>query len=163
MSAPTPASAMPIPIPLELHQQLMLASVQSGFTKEVWEIGAAAIREWLARNAPDTFTGPVTSGYQWKHVFLPSGTLLRTLFNGKNFHAYVEGDLIRYDGAPMTPSRSANAVGGVRRNAWKVIWVLLPNTSIWKLANELRPRRAPARRTRQPRMAPLPTLRNPGR
>lgn len=146
---------MPISIPLELHQQLLLASIQSGFTQEVWEIGAAAIRDWLARNAPESFAMPVTSGYQWKHVFLPKGTVLRTVFNGKNFHAHVEGDQILYEGAAITPSRFANAVGGVRRNAWKVIWVLLPNTSTWKLADELRPRRARARRPRQTRLATL--------
>jgi len=159
MNTPTPASAMPLPIPLELHQQLQLASIQSGFTKEAWEIGAAAIRDWLARNQPDTFNMPVTSGYQWKHVFLPKGTLIRTVFNGRNFHAYVEGDRILYEGTAITPSGFANAVGGVRRNAWKVIWILLPNTATWKLADTLRPRRAPARLKQQKAKAPLPGVR----
>ena len=154
-TTPTPASAMPIPIPLELHQQLLLASIQSGFTQEVWEIGAAAIRDWLARNAPESFAMPVTSGYQWKHVFLPEGTVLRTVFNGKNFHAHVEGDQILYERAAITPSRFANAVGGVRRNAWKVIWVLLPNAPTWKLADALRPQRAATRAKERTRSTPL--------
>jgi hypothetical protein len=38
---------------------------------------------------------PATSGYQWKHLFLPNDTLLRTIFNGKNFHCLAEGDHIR--------------------------------------------------------------------
>jgi hypothetical protein len=41
---------------------------------------------------------PVTSSYQWKHLFLPNGTLLRTIFNGKNFHCRVKEDHIRYNG-----------------------------------------------------------------
>lgn len=130
-----------MPIPLELHQQLLVASLQSGFQKEAWEIGAAAIREWLVRNQPDTFGMTIVTGYQWKNLFLPRGTLLRTIFNGKNHHAVVEGDKLQYGDASTTPSQFANAAGGVRRNAWKVIWVLFPNTSEWKRADELRPQK----------------------
>ena len=133
-----------MPIPMELHQQLLLASLQSGFEKEVWEIGAAAIRDWLTRNQPDTFTMAVTNGYQWKTVFLPHGTLLRTVFHGKNFHARVEGDRMLFDGAATSPSRFVNAVGGVRRNAWKVLWILLPSASEWKRADSFRPRNNPS-------------------
>jgi hypothetical protein len=129
---------MALPISLELYQQLVSASVKSGFEKETWEIGAAAIREWMIRNNPESFAMPATSGYQWKHLFLPNGTLLRTIFNGKNFHCLVEEDQIRYNGKIISPSGFANAVGGVRRNAWKVIWVLFPNSSAWKLAGALR-------------------------
>ena len=149
MNTPTPTPGMTMPISLELHQQLQLAAIQSDFKKEAWEIGATAIRDWLARHAPDTFAIPTTSGFQWKHVFLPHGTLLRTVFNGKNFHALIEGDQIRYEGAVTTPSRFANAVGGVRRNAWKVIWILLPDTNTWKLADELRLRRKAGARKNQ--------------
>lgn len=84
----SPCTALPISI--ELYQQLASASIRSGFKQEAWEIGAAAIREWMTRNNPDSFAMPPTSGYQWKHVFLPNGTLLRTIFNGKNFHCLVE-------------------------------------------------------------------------
>ena len=129
---------MSLPISLQLYQQLAAASIETKFEKETWEIAAAAIREWLVRHAPDSFTMPTTSGYQWKQLFLPDGTLLRTIFNGKNFHCLVEGDHIRYNGEITSPSGFANAVGGVRRNAWKVIWVLFPNTSVWKLAGSLR-------------------------
>ncbi|WP_313174726.1 hypothetical protein [Massilia sp.] len=36
MKNPTPPPGMTMPIPMELHQQLLLASLQSGFEKEVW-------------------------------------------------------------------------------------------------------------------------------
>jgi hypothetical protein len=132
---------MNLPLTLELYQHLIAASVRSGFKKETWEIGAAAIREWLVRNDPDGFPMPKTSGYQWKHLFLPNGTLLRTVFSGKSFHCLVEGDHIRYNGEIISPSGFANAVGGVRRNAWKVIWILFPDSSAWKLAGALRPKK----------------------
>lgn len=80
MNHPTPIPAMTLPISLGLHQQLLVAAIQSDFKKEAWEIGAAAIRDWQVRNQPDTFAMPVTSGYQWKNVFLLQGTLLRTVF-----------------------------------------------------------------------------------
>jgi hypothetical protein len=133
-----PSPAMGLPISMEIYQQLVTASVSSGFEKETWEIGAAAIREWMVRNNPDSFAMPATAGYQWKSLFLPNGTLLRTIFNGKNFHCVVEGDHILYNEQSVSPSGFANAVGGVRRNAWKVIWILFPNSSVWKLAGTLR-------------------------
>jgi hypothetical protein len=111
-------------LPSHIPGALFSASVNSGFEKETWEIGAAAIREWMMRNNPESFAMPATSGYQWKQVLLPNGTLLRTIFNGKNFHCLVEEDHIRYNGQLISPSGFANAVGGVRRNAWKVIWKL---------------------------------------
>jgi hypothetical protein len=129
---------MSLPISLEIYQQLVSASIKGGFKQEAWEIGAAAIRDWMARNNPESFAMPATSGYQWKNLFLPNGTLLRTVFNGKNFHCLVEDDHIRYNEQEMSPSGFANAVGGVRRNAWKVIWVLFPNSSVWKHAGACR-------------------------
>lgn len=143
-----PARDIPISLPLETYQQLCTASVQSGFKLEMREIGALAVRDWLVRNAPDTFPMPATSGYQWKEVFLPDGTLLRTVFNGKNFHCLVEADEIRFNGAATSPSGFANAVGCGARNAWRVIWILFPNTSVWRRADTLRTRRAVRRPSR---------------
>jgi hypothetical protein len=140
---------MTLPISLETYQQLISASVRTGFEQEAWEIGAAAIRDWMIRNDPEAFAIAATRGYQWKHIFLPNGTLLRTIFNGKNFHCLVEDDHICYNGEQMSPSGFANAVGGVRRNAWKVVWILFPNSSVWKLAGTLRVKRnTPGSRTR---------------
>jgi hypothetical protein len=129
---------MELPISLGTYHQLLGASAQTGYEKEDWEIGEAAIREWMVRNDPDSFPMPATAGYQWKSVFLPNGTLLRTIFNGKNYHCLVEDDRILYNGQCVSPSGFANAVGGVRRNAWKVVWLLFPGKSEWKLATTLR-------------------------
>jgi hypothetical protein len=129
---PKPMST--IPISLHVYQNISLASCNSGYQKEDWEIVAEAVDEWLRRHSPDALNSPPTSGYQWKQLFLPEGTLLRTVFNGKNHHCLVEGDCIVYDGKPVTPSGFVNALGGIRRNAWKSTGILFPNTSDWKRA-----------------------------
>ncbi|MEO7497521.1 MAG: hypothetical protein ABIT83_14110 [Massilia sp.] len=133
-----PSPALDLPISLALHQQLISASVASGFEKEDWEIGALAIRDWMARNNPDSFLLPSICGFQWKRLFLPNGTILRTVFNGKNHHCQVEGDQILYTGKTTSPNGFVRAVGGMRRSAWKVVWVLFPNSETWKLAADLR-------------------------
>jgi hypothetical protein len=138
---------MTLPISTEMYQQLLVAACRTGFEKEDWEIGAIAIREWLTRNSPDSFKMPAASGYQWKHLFLPHGTLLRTIFAGKNHHCLVERDQLQYNGKASSPSAFANAVGGINRNAWKVIWILFPNSQTWKLAAELRPKSKVTKRT----------------
>lgn len=142
---------VPLNVPLETWQQLNMASLRSGLTLEPWEIGAKAVHDYLARNSPESLSLPCTTGYQWKQLFLPKGTLLRTVFNGKHYHCVVEEGGLRYNGEATSPSGFANAVGGVRRNAWRVIWVLFPDTSEWKLADSLRTKRSDARRpARQP-------------
>ncbi len=138
MNRSPPQPQMAVTIAMETYTKLCAASSDTGYQKEVWEIASEAVRDWLVRNAPDSFDMPTISGVQWKDVFLPSGTLLRTIFQGKNYHAIVEGDKLLHDGEATSPSRFANGVGGAGRNAWKVIWVLFPKTTTWKLAQTLR-------------------------
>jgi hypothetical protein len=132
-----PNHQMDLPISMNVYHQLLSAARDTGYQKEFWEIGEAAIRDWMVRHNPDSFSMTAVTGYQWKHVFLPNGTLLRT----------VEDDLIRYHGAEISPSGFVNAVGGTRRNARKTLWILFPDTSTWKLAGTLRTKR-PAQRPR---------------
>jgi hypothetical protein len=149
---------METPVTLQTFQQLCGAAADTRFQMETWEIVEAALRDWRVRNAPGSFGMPKTAGLQWKDVFLPNGTLLRTVFQGKNFHCIVEDDHLSYLGKPTSPSGFANAVGGVGRNAWLVIWVLLPETATWQLAHTLRTtthRRKHPRKNLAQREAPL--------
>ena len=150
-----PDHQMDIPISLKVYHQLIGAAQKTGYEKEDWEIAAEAIDEWIRRHDPDALAMPAATGYQWKHQFLPSGTLLRTVFGGKNYHCLVEGDRILYDGQAVSPSGFANAVGGIRRNAWRCIWILFPDSKDWKLADSLRTRERP-RRARKPAAAIQP-------
>lgn len=159
----TPPGGITIPISMEDWSKLLAATAESGYTLEAWEIGSQAVHDWLARNSPATLSRPCTSGYQWKEVFLPKGTLLRTVFNGKHHHCVVEDDGPHFNGEPMSPSRFANAVGGIRRNAWRVIWVLFPNTAQWKLADTLRTKRRAPRRAASQADAGRPTGQPPRR
>lgn len=133
-----PAPRAEILVSAHIHSQLISASIETGFAKEDWEIAAEAIDEWTRRHNPDALAGPAIAGYQWKRVFLPDGTVLRTIFRGKNYHCIVDGDAILFNGKAMSPSGFVNAVGGVRRNAWNCTWILFPDTKEWKLASDLR-------------------------
>ncbi len=144
-----PHPKMDIPVSNEIWQQLLGASIDTGFAKEDWEIAAEAIGEWVRRHKPELLTMPLVHGYQWKSVFLPDGTVLRTVFGGKNHHCLVEGDWILYNGQAVSPSGFVNAVGGTRRNAWQCTWILLPDSKDWKRADTLRTRERP-RRVRKP-------------
>jgi len=86
--------------------------------------------------------GPAMRGFQWKGVFLPEGTCLRTSHLGTVEFAKVVGQYIRADdGTPITPSQFANrrAKG---RNAWRFIWLRFPGDDYWTCALECRKRAA---------------------
>jgi hypothetical protein len=89
------------------------------------------------------------SGYQWKGLFLPSGTVLRTAFKGRTHQATVQGDAVFFDGRAVSPSEFVNAVGGTARNAWRAVWLLFPDEKIWRPAATCRDAlgQTPQRRT----------------
>jgi len=79
-------------------------------------------------------------GFQWKNVFLPEGTCLRTSHNHHIEYAKVIGDHIRSDdGESVTPSAFVNrhAKG---RNAWRLIWLRFPGDEHWSRAADCRKR-----------------------
>jgi len=145
-----PAPIEHIPVSLGIYTQLRLASAFTNDEKEVWEIVEEAVDQWMRLHGPGTIPGPATGGVQWKRLFLPNGTLMRTVFNGKNYHSMVEADALNYDGNAISPSGFVNAVGGIRRNAWKCIWLLFPDSKEWKLADSLRTKERPRRTRRFP-------------
>jgi len=96
-----------------------------------------AIRAWLKR-APTEQLQPATesdAGYQWKQVFLPEGTKLRSSFDNEAWFATVEGGKIKYDRQAVSPSHFSNLRGSGNRNAWKTIWLRLPGSEKWLLAD----------------------------
>lgn len=147
-----PARQTEIPISLDVYDQLQWVSCRTGYEKEDWEIATEAIDEWVRRHDPNALAGPAHAGYQWKRLFLPDGTVLRTVFGEKNYHCMIEGDRIVYEKRAVSPSGFVNAVGGIRRNAWKCAWILLPDSKHWKLADDLRTGQRP-RHARKPARA----------
>lgn len=144
-----------VPISLRLVIAVNYASMRTN--KEKWQIVEEAVDAWLRKNEPGVVGEPAYAGYQWKSLFLPHGSVLRTMFNGKSYHCHVESDRIVYEGSELTPSGFVNAVGGVRRNAWKSIWVLLPEAKHWQRADTMRVRRhAPRSVAHASRPRPMP-------
>jgi len=92
-----------------------------------------AIRKYVQAPSPSLaqLNSAPDAGYQWKQVFLPDGTRLRTCFAGRRYFAQVEGDEIKCEGQTVTPSRFANQQGSGNRNAWKAIWIRFPESLEW--------------------------------
>src|SRR5471032_835366 len=104
-----------------------------------------AIRAWMAP-AP-AVRQPADSpeaGYQWKQLFLPAGTRLRACFGGQPYFAVVAGTDITFEGQSISPSGFANLRGSGNRNAWKAIWLRLPGSDAWLLADVCRSARKSA-------------------
>jgi hypothetical protein len=57
-------------------------------------------------------------GYQWKSLFLPEGTILRSWSYGEHNYARVEGDKIIHDGRSVSPNQFARHFARTARNAW---------------------------------------------
>ncbi|MYM69831.1 hypothetical protein GTP45_23725 [Pseudoduganella sp. FT55W] len=82
--------------------------------------------------------GPALRGYQWKNVFLPEGTNLRTSYHRTTEFAKVTGDrILSDDGASLTPSLFANR-HTKGRNAWRFIWLRFPGEEYWVHALDCR-------------------------
>lgn len=109
-----------------------------------------AIRAWIkaspAEQQQQQQQAEATSeaGYQWKQVFLPEGTRLRASFGRQPYFAVVEGAQIKYEGQSLSPSSFANLRGSGHRNAWKAIWLRLPGSDAWLLADVCRSARTSA-------------------
>ena len=84
------------------------------------------------------------AGYQWKEVFLPEGTRLRANFDRQPYFATVEGAEIRFGKHAVSPSCFANLHGSGNRNAWKAVWLRLPGSDEWLLADVCRSARKAA-------------------
>jgi len=84
--------------------------------------------------------GQAMRGYQWKNLFLPDGTRLRTSHCGISDFAKVIGDhIVSDDGASLTPSQFANRHAN-GRNAWRFVWVRFPGDDFWIRAANCRAR-----------------------
>jgi hypothetical protein len=112
-------------------------------------VAATAIEDWIEQQrrraavsrSPSSATPERGRGYQWKGLFLPSGTRLRMWHGDQQHYAEVEDDDIIFEGRRVSPAQMANAAAGNTRNAWREIWLLMPGETRWKLAS-LRRRQA---------------------
>ena len=77
-------------------------------------------------------------GYQWKSLFLPEGTILRSWSYGEHNYARVEGDKIIHDGQSVSPNQFARHFARTARNAWFDLSVRRPGDKQYKMAGLLR-------------------------
>lgn len=103
------------------------------------------VQRWLAIDTERLMlrkNGRPVHGFQWKNLFLPDGTRLRTSYCHVAEFSKVSGDhIVSDDGTRLTPSQFANqhAKG---RNAWRFVWLRFPGDDDWSRAADCRTRHA---------------------
>jgi hypothetical protein len=131
---------------------------RDGGTQDLSEAMNAALEFWLdAKTSLPPGTDPANvHGYQWKSLFLPEGTILRSWSYGEHNYARVEGDKIIHEGHSVTPNEFARSFARTTRNAWFDLSVKLPGEKHFKMANLLRKEQAQRENTRS--QTSLPTV-----
>lgn len=94
-------------------------------------------------------------GYQWKTLFLPEGTEIRSWSYGEHNYARVVGDDIIHQGRAVTPNQFAQSFARTTRNAWTDLYVRRPEDKQFRLAHRLRLEQA--KPTSPPPAATAPT------
>ena len=122
---------------LEFH----LMDTRPGVKPDAFVTGL--VKRWLAIEKERLAlrqNGQAMRGFQWKNVFLPDGTSLRTSYHHTIEFAKVVSDrILSDDGEPLTPSLFANRhVKG--RNAWRFVWLRFPGDDYWVRADDCRTR-----------------------
>jgi len=107
-------------LPYATVAELSLFLRTSGSTLCLSEAVTRAIKLWIA-----TQLNPATpeGGYQWKNLFLPSGTRVRMYHAGQWYYANVVDDELIFRGLPSSPRQMTIAVAGAGRDAWLDLWV----------------------------------------
>ena len=113
---------------------------REGGAQDVSEAINAALDFWLdAKTALPPGADPADlRGYQWKSVFLPEGTVLRSWSYGEHNYARVEGDKIMHEGRSVTPNEFARFFARTTRNAWFDLSIRRPGDKHFKVACVLR-------------------------
>jgi hypothetical protein len=127
---------LPTPTLLRLVEQLNRHDVSQDMSETITK----AVESWLDTQ---THTQPGSEpsgvrGYQWKSLFLPEGTVLRSWSYGEHNYARVEGDKIMHDGQSVSPNQFARYFARTTRNAWFDLSVRRPGDKHFKMACVLR-------------------------
>jgi len=121
---------------LRLVEQLQ----RRGGTQDLSQGVSQAIEWWLdeQNKLPPGASPDGRRGYQWKCLFLPEGTELRSWSYGEHNYAKVIGDQIIHQGRSVSPNQFARAFARTNRNAWEDLSVRLPGEKTFKQAGILR-------------------------
>lgn len=141
------------PIPFASYSELALFLRTSGSSLSITEAIARAVGQWIrAEQAADVSS----TGYQWKCLFLPSGTRLRMRCADQLFYGEIVDDRLIFRGQIMSPSQMAAAAAGEPRNAWRDLWIRRPLDKEWSPADKLR--REINNRIKPPELSPIEAM-----
>lgn len=133
--------SLDLPIVDYLRLELHLMETHPNIRPEAFV--ADLVQRWLVIDTERLAlrkNGPPMRGFQWKKLFLPNGTRLRTSYRNAAQFAKVVGDhIVSDDGTRLTPSRFAN-LHAQGRNAWRFVWLRFPGEDDWSLAADCRSR-----------------------
>ena len=138
-------SAISVPISTQTFLGLAEFLREKGSDRDPVEVIDSAIDYWM-NNAdwkPEILSpARITEGFNWKSLFLPSGTTLRIRYNSEYHYSKVEGDKLIYQDQPVSPNQFALKVAGCARDAWRDVWIRRPADADYIVANSLRLRPA---------------------
>lgn len=106
-------------------------------TLSVAEAADAAIKAWISEQSK---SNEGLRGYQWKQLFLPEGTQVRMEYLQRRHFAQVQGDQLVFRQRAVTPRGMTLAIAGDGRNAWRDLWIRMPDERQWINAGRLRSR-----------------------
>jgi hypothetical protein len=111
-----------------------------GGTQDLSAVINSAIEFWMREQSKLSKGSDPASlrGYQWKSLFLPEGTELRSWSYGECNYARVVGDEIIHNGKSVTPNQFAQSFARSTRNAWEDLRVRRPEDKQYKPACHLR-------------------------
>ncbi|NVM75702.1 hypothetical protein FHW83_001489 [Duganella sp. SG902] len=133
-------STMTLQVDTDLLLQLISHLKIRGGAQDVSEAVNSAIVLWLREQSQLAKNCDPASvrGYQWKSLFLPEGTEIRSWSYGEHNYARVVGDEIIHKGKAVTPNQLAQSFARSMRNAWMDLSVRRPGDKQFKMAHRLR-------------------------
>jgi hypothetical protein len=133
-------STMSLQLDTDTLLQLIFQLKSRGGTQDISQAINSAIELWLREQTKLAMGSDPASvrGYQWKSLFLPEGTQLRSWSYGEHNHARVIGDEIIHKGKAVTPNQFAQSFARATRNAWTDLFVRRPEDKQFKMAHRLR-------------------------
>lgn len=133
-------TTMTVQVPTDTLLKLIERLRRRGGSQDISEAMTLAVERWLAD--PAAFAPGADPaglhGYQWKTLFLPEGTVLKSWSYGENNYACVEGDQIIHNGRAVSPNQFAQSFARSTRNAWHDLFIRRPGDKTFKTASRLR-------------------------
>jgi len=130
-----------VPVPAELFLRLADFLRQQNDGRDAVTVVSDAIEYWLVNaDAKPELLGQSlnedSTGYQWKHLFLPHQTQLRMQYRDQYYYAVIEKDKMVYQGRETSPGSMVNEISGTSRSAWRDLWFKRPSDNTWLPASE---------------------------